>query len=72
MEVEYIEEDEVKTKIFSFVLSEDKKAFQQIIENYEIQTIHTKEATLEEIFIFWTNRSDKEHLKKSRQLSIIG
>lgn len=56
VEVEYIEEDEVKTETFSLILPEDKKALQTIIEDYEIQTMHTKEATLEEIFIKVTGR----------------
>ena len=56
VEVEYIEEDEVKTQTFSLILPEDKKALQTIIKDYEIQTMHTKEATLEEIFIKVTGR----------------
>lgn len=56
VEVEYVEEDEVKTEMFSLVLPEDKKSLQRIIENCEIQTMHTKEATLEEIFIKVTGR----------------
>lgn len=56
VEVEYIEDDEVKTETFSLLLPEDKKSLQTIIENYEIQTMHTKEATLEEIFIKVTGR----------------
>lgn len=56
VEVEYIEEDEVKNETFSLILPEDKKALQTIIEDYEIQTMHTKEATLEEIFIKVTGR----------------
>lgn len=56
VEVDYIEDDEVKTETFSLILPEDKKALQTIIENYDIQTMHTKEATLEEIFIKVTGR----------------
>lgn len=56
VEVEYLAEDEVKTETFSLILPEDKKALQTIIENYDIQTMHTKEATLEEIFIKVTGR----------------
>lgn len=56
VEVEYIKDKEVVTKTFSTVLVEDKRSLQNIIENYEIQTMHTKEATLEEIFIKVTGR----------------
>lgn len=56
VEVEYIKKDEVITETFSTILSEDKKALQNIIGNNEIQTMHTKEATLEEIFIKVTGR----------------
>lgn len=56
VEVEYIEKDEVIKETFSIILSEDKRSLQNIIENYDIQTMHTKEATLEEIFIKVTGR----------------
>ncbi len=56
VEVEYIEKDRVIKDTFSIILPEDKKALQNIIENHEIQTMHTKEATLEEIFIKVTGR----------------
>ncbi len=56
VEVEYIKDEEVVTSTFSTVLVEDKKSLQHIIEKYDIQTMHTKEATLEEIFIKVTGR----------------
>ena len=56
VEVEYIEKDEVIKETFSIILPEDKTLLQNIIENHEIQTMHTKEATLEEIFIKVTGR----------------
>lgn len=56
VEVEYIEEDKVLKETFSIILPEDKKLLQNIIENHVIQTMHTKEATLEEIFIKVTGR----------------
>lgn len=56
VEIEYMKENKVKNQTFSLVLPEDKKILQTIIENYEIQTMHTKEATLEEIFIKVTGR----------------
>lgn len=54
--VEYIKDGEVIKETYSTVTSEDKKALQDIIGMYEIQTMHTKEATLEEIFIKVTGR----------------
>lgn len=56
VEVEYTENGEVKKETFSTVLVEDKKRLQEVIQNHEIQTMHTKEATLEEIFIKVTGR----------------
>ena len=56
VEVEYIEKDKVLKETFSIILPEDKKLLQNIIENHVIQTMHTKEATLEEIFIKVTGR----------------
>lgn len=56
VEVEYIKEDQLMKETFSTIQSEDKKMLQQIIENNPIQTMHTKEATLEEIFIKVTGR----------------
>lgn len=56
VEVEYLKEgDTVKEKL-STVLNEDKEKLQNIIANYQIETMHTKEATLEEIFIKVTGR----------------
>ncbi|GEK91824.1 ABC transporter ATP-binding protein [Alkalibacterium kapii] len=56
VEVEYIENNETKIKTFSTVFPEDKKALQTVIDQHEIKTMHTKEATLEEIFIKVTGR----------------
>lgn len=56
VEVEYIKNNEIITETFSTILKEDKKSLQNVIEKYEIQTMHTKEATLEEIFIKVTGR----------------
>ncbi|NLC54487.1 MAG: ABC transporter ATP-binding protein [Erysipelothrix sp.] len=56
VEVEYVDKDNVVKKTFSTVLKADKTSLQDIIENYEIITMHTKEATLEEIFIKVTGR----------------
>lgn len=56
VDVEYIEKDEVIKETLSAVVEKDKKSLQNIIENHDIQTMHTKEATLEEIFIKVTGR----------------
>ena len=56
VEVEYIEDGKVIKETFSIILAEDKKRLQNVIESHEIQTMHTKEATLEEIFIKVTGR----------------
>lgn len=56
VEVEYLEEDRLKKKTFSTVLPDDKILLQKVIADYDIQTMHTKEATLEEIFIKVTGR----------------
>ncbi len=65
VDIEYIENGEVLKKTLSTVLPEDKKLLEQIIINHDIQTMHTKEATLEEIFIKVTGRglvSDETHV----------
>ena len=56
VDVEYIEGGQVIKETLSIILPEDKKGLQNIIENHDIQTMHTKEATLEEIFIKVTGR----------------
>ncbi len=56
VEVEYIKEGQVMKDSFSTLDPLDKKKLQDIIGTYEIQTMHTKEATLEEIFIKVTGR----------------
>jgi len=56
VEVEYGKNGEMMTETFSTVLAEDKKRLQDVIEKHDIQSMHTKEATLEEIFIKVTGR----------------
>ncbi|MTI67018.1 MAG: ABC transporter ATP-binding protein [Firmicutes bacterium] len=56
IDVEYINNGESIIETYSTVLEKDKKTLKNIIDNYEIQTMHTKEATLEEIFIKVTGR----------------
>jgi len=56
VEVEYAKNGDIATEIFSTVLVEDKKRLQDVIAKHDIQSMHTKEATLEEIFIKVTGR----------------
>ena len=55
-EVEYIKEGKTIKDTFSTILPEDKAGLKQIIDDCEVVTMHTKEATLEEIFIKVTGR----------------
>jgi fluoroquinolone transport system ATP-binding protein len=56
VEVEYEDKGEIVSDTFSTVLDEDKKRLQDVIATHSIQSMHTKEATLEEIFIKVTGR----------------
>lgn len=56
VEVEYTKDGISIKETFSTVLKEDKNRLQEVIAKYEIETMHTKEATLEEIFIKVTGR----------------
>lgn len=56
VEVEYAKNGDLATETFSTVLAEDKQRLQDVIAKHDIQSMHTKEATLEEIFIKVTGR----------------
>jgi fluoroquinolone transport system ATP-binding protein len=56
VEVEYIKDGKAVKESYSTIREEDKSALADIINNFTIQTMHTKEATLEEIFIKVTGR----------------
>ena len=56
VEVEYQKNGEMAIETFSSVLDEDKRRLQAVIASHSIQSMHTKEATLEEIFIKVTGR----------------
>jgi fluoroquinolone transport system ATP-binding protein len=56
VEVEYIKDGEILKQSYSTIEPNDKKLLQNIVGNYEIRTMHTKEATLEEIFIKVTGK----------------
>jgi fluoroquinolone transport system ATP-binding protein len=56
VEVEYQSNGDIAKETFSTVLADDKSRLQSVIGNHQIQSMHTKEATLEEIFIKVTGR----------------
>lgn len=56
MDVEYFKDGELIKDSFSTVVKEEKDRLAQVIRKNEILTMHTKEATLEEIFIKVTGR----------------
>lgn len=56
VDVEYFKDGELVKDNFSTVVEEEKNRLVEVIKNYDIQTMHTKEATLEEIFIKVTGR----------------
>jgi len=56
VDVEYTQNGKLKKETFSTIKQEDKNALNKIIASKEIRTMHTKEATLEEIFIKVTGR----------------
>lgn len=56
VEVEYFKNGELLKENFSTLVQEEKDRLVEVINKYDIQTMHTKEATLEEIFIKVTGR----------------
>ncbi|NCB51258.1 MAG: ABC transporter ATP-binding protein [Clostridia bacterium] len=56
VEVEYKKDGASKKETLSTVIPEEKNRLKEIIDSGEILTMHTKEATLEEIFIKVTGR----------------
>ena len=56
VQVEYKHNGETRSETLSLVDDGEKERLRQIISQYEIETMHTKEATLEEIFIKVTGR----------------
>lgn len=56
VDVEYFKDGELIKDSFSTVIKEEKDRLTEVINKYDIQTMHTKEATLEEIFIKVTGR----------------
>lgn len=56
VEIEYFKEGKLIKDSFSTVVQAEKDRLAEIVNTYDIQTMHTKEATLEEIFIKVTGR----------------
>ncbi len=56
VDVEFRKNGTIVKETFSTINAEDKQRLQKVIQEYDIQSMHTKEATLEEIFIKVTGR----------------
>lgn len=56
VDIEYKKDGETVKETLSTIQKVDIKQLQEIVGKYEVETIHTKEATLEEIFIKITGR----------------
>jgi len=56
VDIEYIKEGKVEKEVLKTIDETDQKRISEIVKNYEVSTMHTKEATLEEIFIQVTGR----------------
>ncbi len=56
VDIEYIKDSEPVRESLSTIEKKDRSRIKEILDSYEIQTMHTKEATLEEIFIKVTGR----------------
>ncbi|WP_432402425.1 ABC transporter ATP-binding protein [Wukongibacter sp. M2B1] len=59
VKVEYREKDRLKRESFSMISDKDKKNLNNLINAGKIETMHSQEATLEEIFIKLTGRGLK-------------
>lgn len=56
VDIEYLKGEDVIKESLSTIDEKDKARIKEIVDTYPIQTMHTKEATLEEIFIKVTGR----------------
>ena len=56
VDIEYIDNGKIVKETLKTVDEQDRKRIGEIVNNYDIRTMHTKEATLEEIFIQVTGR----------------
>ena len=55
--IEYIKDNKIELNEFDMHQLHDNQAFQSILKQYEIRTIHSKEASLEDVFIKLTGRN---------------
>ncbi|BCE03674.1 ABC transporter ATP-binding protein [Marinicellulosiphila megalodicopiae] len=55
--VEYVNEHEIKFEEFSMVGLSDNTKFQTILKDLEVRTLHSREASLEDVFIKLTGRT---------------
>ena len=56
VDVAYVDNGETQKERLSTISQEDKNRLKYIVDHYDISTMHTEEATLEEIFIKVTGR----------------
>ena len=56
VDIEYLDGEEVKKESLSTIDEKDRERIKDLLDKYPIQMMHTKEATLEEIFIKVTGR----------------
>ncbi len=56
VKIEYVKDGQLESDQLSLIIDEEKQKLNNIIENYQIEMMHTTEATLEEIFIKVTGR----------------
>ena len=56
IEIEYVKENKIIKETLKTIENEDRNKIADIIKSYDIRTMHSKEATLEEIFIQVTGR----------------
>lgn len=56
IDVEYVKDGKIEKETLKTVDEKDKQRISQIVQSYDIRTMHSKEATLEEIFIEVTGR----------------
>ena len=56
IEIEYVKEGKTYKETLKTIDDDDRQKIANIVKSYEIQTMHSKEATLEEIFIQVTGR----------------
>lgn len=56
VEIEYVKEGEIYKETLKTIDDTDREKIANIVKSYDIKTMHTKEATLEEIFIQVTGR----------------